>query len=116
MKVIAKDVPLWFRSKFMALLGLSQTEFSPNWVSRPGDSIKYRLEKLNIPLYDFAQKLDMNPFDIYELLSGRTRIDETIATRLADILGGTPEFWVRRDQHYFRDCKRLGYEPGSDHP
>lgn len=89
------------------------SNFQPNWVSPPGDSIEAALEEQNRTCADLAPVLQFSEEQLKELMTGCIRIDHSLASKLADEIGGTPEFWVRRDLDYLSECSRLGIKAGS---
>lgn len=82
-------------------------EFKPNWVSPPSDTIKDILEERNITLEEFIKQLNIEEIIANKLLEGKWRITREIAIKLAEILGSTVQFWIRRDRQYQQGLKRL---------
>ena len=84
------------------------TDFNPNWASMPGDTIANILNERKVSLLDFSKMMESNLAEINSLLHGYISINEPIANRLNKCIGGSPEFWLRREEQYRSDVKRLG--------
>ncbi len=80
--------------------------FSPNWVSAPGETIEDLLEERGWSAHDLARRMDEPPPIILGLLEGRIKIDERLANKLSDVLGSSPEFWLKRELNYQADLER----------
>ena len=87
---------------------MAKKPFLPDWVSAPGETITDFLDErgLSVDAFTFVA----SPRD---LIHGKTRIDAEIARRLTEVLGGSEQFWLNRDQQYVEDCERLGMKPGG---
>ena len=83
-----------------------QPAFQPNWTSRPGATILRLLNEKAIPAHDFAAKVEISQRGLRDLLSGRTVIEPTMASKLARNLGGTEAFWLVREEQYRRDISQ----------
>lgn len=90
---------------------MSNTQpFTPNWVSVPGDTIKDLLEERGIGIQDFAGGIGKSSDFVNALLIGQESIDEVLARKLAESLGGPAKFWMNREQDYRADLARLNKE------
>lgn len=88
--------------------------FTPRWAVPPGASIADRAVELGLPHDALAHRLGLDEGELRALLDGRTPITETLAQRLADTLGSTPDFWMRLEFNYQSDLRRLGLKrPGA---
>jgi HTH-type transcriptional regulator/antitoxin HigA len=76
------------------------TPFAPDWVSPPGDTIADLLEERGWTAVDLASRLDCPPEQVSRLIDGRESVSEDTAERLAQTLGSTPGFWLRREAGY----------------
>ena len=74
--------------------------FTPDWVSPPGDTIVDVLEERGWMPADLASRLDCSPEHVRLLIDGKESITEDMAERLAQALGSTPGFWLRREAGY----------------
>lgn len=75
-------------------------EFTPDWFSKPGDSLRAIMIRRNLPAQDVAQYLSGGMSTLRALLDGSGSIDEPQATVLAQHLGGTVSFWLKRQANY----------------
>lgn len=78
----------------------SDTAFSPDWVSAPGETIADILNERNTSLRDFARQLGLTQKQANQLLTGSTPITLAMARQLENILGASLEFWMSRDFQY----------------
>jgi HTH-type transcriptional regulator/antitoxin HigA len=83
------------------------SDFHPDWVSAPGDTITDVLRDRNMTLDDFAAQMSQTAEDAKGLLQGRLTITLSIARKLQRVLGSSVEFWMSRDVHYREDVARL---------
>lgn len=86
------------------------SNFQPDWVSAPGETIADILEQQNLSASQFAERMRCAPEDAVELLSGRGRITIETARRLEALLGGSARFWMTRESQYRQDLSRLKRE------
>lgn len=75
-------------------------EFTPDWVSSPGDTIKDILEELEWTEAEFSKRTDYSPKHITQLLNGNAPITDDTALRLEKVLGSTFSFWLNREAQY----------------
>ena len=75
-------------------------DFSPDWVSPPGDTIKAVMKDRNISKEKLAILLYLNRDDLDMLLCGELPIDQAMAMNLALACGSTPRFWLKREKTY----------------
>jgi len=69
--------------------------------AHPGDVLKSEyLERRGIPANELAESIGMPPERMKEILAGRRAISADTATRLADQLGTTAQFWVTLQTNY----------------
>jgi antitoxin HigA-1 len=69
--------------------------------AHPGEVLKNDyLERLGIAADDLASEIGIPPGRMKEILIGRRAVSADTATRLADRLGTTPEFWVTLQANY----------------
>lgn len=84
--------------------------FAPDWISPPGDTIKDALACRSMSSDRLGLVLGLSETSTGRLLSGDLAIDARLAEGLADLLGGTCHFWLKRDGLY-RDRLNSGTEP-----
>lgn len=77
-----------------------EEDLAPDWFSTPGDSILSLLRRRNIPAIALAGQLDGNMSTLRAVLAGTYPIDAQVARAISSVLGGTVEFWVRRQLNY----------------
>lgn len=87
--------------------------FSPDWVSPPGRTISALLSQKQLGADALAQRLGMASSAFRDLISGVEKIDANIANRLSDALGGTVDFWVRREANYREQLSNMAAEVES---
>jgi HTH-type transcriptional regulator/antitoxin HigA len=76
------------------------TEFSPDWVSPPGNTICDLLEERGWTKIELARRLGQSEKHVNLLLSGRAGLTEDTAIRLERVLGSTAHFWLSREAQY----------------
>lgn len=83
------------------------SDFCPNWISPPGDTINDLLRERGIALAEFADRMEQTIERVTDLLQGRSTITIRVARRLEEVLGASVEFWMSRDFQYREDVARL---------
>lgn len=86
---------------------MTKTEFLPDWVSAPGDTIADILQERKLAEAEFAQQIRQTPENVKNLLQGRAAITIAVARQLEKVLGASVEFWMSRDFQYRQDIARL---------
>jgi HTH-type transcriptional regulator / antitoxin HigA len=81
--------------------------FEPDWASPPGATIGDLLEERRCSIRDFASQMQKSAQEITRLLNGIEQLTPDWAQRLAKTLGATPDFWLRREELYRVEFKRL---------
>jgi addiction module HigA family antidote len=61
----------------------------------PGRYISDEMEHLNISLRALARALDVSPSTIGRVVEGNAAVTPGMAVRLANVIGSTPEMWLR---------------------
>ncbi|QHC68884.1 ImmA/IrrE family metallo-endopeptidase (plasmid) [Rathayibacter sp. VKM Ac-2759] len=74
--------------------------FEPRWASAPGNTILRTLAQQGHTVEDFADWANLPDPAIRRLITGEAEITSTIAAVLAERLGGSVSFWLRRDDRY----------------
>lgn len=75
-------------------------EFTPDWFSKPGDSLRTLMLRRSINAQDIAGHLDGGMQTLRGLLDGSHPIDNDHASVLAEAVGGTTSFWLKRQEQY----------------
>lgn len=86
---------------------MSESEFEPNWASPPGDTIRDILTHHGKTAEWLCEALGMSLARTIWLLRGWVRITPEMADKLADVVGVSPGFWLRRDEQYRKAVRRL---------
>ena len=71
--------------------------FSPNWVSPPGDTIRDVLYEKNISVQEFAILMGLSDQQTNNLLTGTKKISNKLAEKLENTIGCTKNFWMKRE-------------------
>lgn len=90
--------------------------FSPDWVSPPGDTIAAILNERGVTRDEFGKWVQLSHAEVDHLIAGTTVITASLATLLAEVLGSTPSFWKKREARYrqgLQGLEREGSSPGS---
>ncbi|WP_156635330.1 ImmA/IrrE family metallo-endopeptidase [Methylobacterium sp. Leaf123] len=75
-------------------------EFTPDWFSMPGDSLRALMLRRGLAAKDVADHLHGGMATLRSLLDGTGSVDERQAAALAEHLGGTVSFWLKRQKNY----------------
>lgn len=103
---------------------IEDTEFKPDWVSPPGDSIREILELFDKDEDDLAKAMNKDPVFVFNMLLGRAPISEddakAIISAIDEFTRDSPaetthgsmdyKFWMRREQQFREGVARLGKE------
>jgi len=81
--------------------------FLPDWVSPPGETILDFLDEQGLSSYDLAQEIDSTIENTQQLLRGEWPINADLATKLTEIVGGSPAFWLTREEQFRAGLERL---------
>lgn len=81
--------------------------FSPNWATPPGSTIKDVLSQRDVSTNDFAHRMNIDLNNIELLLNGKLSIDDSIATKLEDVIGSTKSFWLKREEQYKKGLESI---------
>lgn len=73
---------------------------TPDWFSKPGDSIRAVMQKRGIAATDLASHLDGGMNRVRMLLDGTGAIDESTADALTAVLGANTKFWLKRQENF----------------
>ena len=75
-------------------------EFTPDWFSKPGDSLCSLMIRRRVAPHVVAGHLHGGMLALRGLLDGTIPIDAAHATALCKLLGGTVSFWLERQSNY----------------
>ena len=82
-------------------------DFNPNWTSPPGDTISRVMGDLKLSIDEFSLQMDLTVTYVTLLLCGDLSISSKVASKLAEVTSTKSTFWLKRDQNYQKDLKRL---------
>lgn len=85
------------------------SDFLPDWVSPPGDTIQAVLDDRKIGLEDLGSALGMGHTECVDLLRGNISITPNMAEGLEKLFNVSRTFWLSRQKNYESELKRLGY-------
>jgi HTH-type transcriptional regulator / antitoxin HigA len=86
-----------------------QQTFEPNWLSPPGRTIDFAREKIGLSYLDFINQFGESEDQVDALIRGDLEINKLRAKKLADLIGGSTDFWIKRELQYQEDIKRLSH-------
>jgi len=89
----------------------SQVEnFSPDWVSPPGDTILDLMEERDWNQVELANRLGFSTKHMNQLIKGKVTLTYDTAQKLERVLGSTVSFWMSRESKYRQHIARLAAE------
>jgi Zn-dependent peptidase ImmA (M78 family)/plasmid maintenance system antidote protein VapI len=80
--------------------------FQPDWFSRPGDSLVAAIRRRGLTVAEVTDKLPGGRDQLRGYVAGSLPIDRAAAAALAGTVGGSIEFWLKRQENYERDLAR----------
>lgn len=72
----------------------------------PGETLKELLEEREITYSDFAAKTKKSEKYIFDIISGKRNINETLAKMIANVLNGDASFWMNLQENYNAEKRR----------
>lgn len=72
----------------------------PDWISRPGDSLLVHMRRRGVPAAVVGAALDGGMDQLRGLFDGSAAIDASAATTITALLGGSRDFWLRRQENF----------------
>ena len=88
----------------------NSTNFQPNWVSCPGETISDVLNERKLSIQEFAYALNYSVEEIDKLLKGFNPINIELASKLESVVGGSSDFWLEREYQYRENLARITSE------
>ncbi len=88
-------------------MGRIQTEFAPDTVSLPGDTLQEALETRGMTQAELAARTGRTPKLVSEIINGKAPISPDTALQLERVLGVPAEFWNNRERRYREVKARL---------
>lgn len=77
-----------------------EQKFTPDWFSKPGDSLRALMLRRGLAVEEVAKWLNGGMPALRGLLAGTDAIDDAQAAALAEHVGGTESFWLKRQANY----------------
>ncbi len=74
--------------------------FTPDWASPPGETIADLLEERDWTQTQLADRLGCTEEQVRQLIDGEIAISDETASKLAEILGSTVDFWLKLEAIY----------------
>lgn len=93
---------------------MNSSGLAPRWASAPGETISSILRERSVAQSEIANRLQMPAPEFDDLLMGRFAITLSLAKSLAEVLGGTSEFWMAREAQYLDDLSRVAAAEWSE--
>jgi HTH-type transcriptional regulator / antitoxin HigA len=75
-------------------------QFTPDWISVPGETISDLIEEQHWIHADLAERLGYSSEQLTQLLSGQMLIAQETALRLENTVGSSSNFWLNREAQY----------------
>ena len=79
---------------------MDEEPFTPDWFSKPGDSLRSLMQRRGVAAADVAERFDGGMTVVRGILDGSVAIDAEKAKALAESVGGTSDFWLKRQAGY----------------
>lgn len=79
---------------------MNQQEPARDWFSKPGVSLRSAMERQHISPQDLWSRLPGGAATMRGLLAGTVSIDANLARSLAEVVGGSQDFWTKRQANY----------------
>jgi HTH-type transcriptional regulator / antitoxin HigA len=80
--------------------------FSPDWFSKPSDTLTAMMAKRGVSLSALADALDGDARLARSIVSGVDGIDDRSAAAISALVGGSVAFWRKRQEGYERSLSR----------
>ena len=85
---------------------MNENEVMADWFSKPGDSVRRLMHIRGVSVESLAFSFTGGVSDVRKLFEGTLAIEPESAAALAAIVGGTQEFWLRRQEKYEKALDR----------
>jgi len=84
----------------------SLSEFAPDWLTPPGETIQDLLEQRSWTQAELATRTGFTTKHISELIKGHSGLSEDAALKLERVLGGSARFWLNLESQYREQLAR----------
>jgi HTH-type transcriptional regulator/antitoxin HigA len=78
----------------------SSHNFTPDWASPPGNTIRDVLQARRLSVAEFARRMEQPAERVNDLLRGDLAITMSVARRLEKVVGASAEFWMAREGRF----------------
>lgn len=89
--------------------------FEPMWANPPGSTVLDLLQERSLAVGYLAKEARRDVHEVSRFLYGLAPLDAEWAAHLSRVLGSTPSFWLRREEQYRADLKRLCPQTDASH-
>jgi HTH-type transcriptional regulator / antitoxin HigA len=79
---------------------MPDASFQPDWFSKPGDTLLTLMEQRELTFETVSERLGCKHSVVRGLLAGTVAVDDVLAIKLSEHVGGTPGFWKTRQTKY----------------
>lgn len=79
---------------------MANSSYEPDWFSKPGDTLADLMSRERMSCRELADRLQEHAETVIGLLQGKVAINESLAGRLTEVVGGSPSFWLKRQVSY----------------
>lgn len=83
-----------------------KNEYTPDWVSPPGETLLETIEALGMSQTDLANRMGRPQKTINEIIKGKAAITPETALQLEKVLNVPARFWLNREQQYRESLAR----------
>ena len=77
-----------------------RNQYTPNYVSPPGETLEETLKERGMTQMDFAQRIDISNKHLKQILDGTAPITPETALKFERALGIPSHLWNSREQQY----------------
>lgn len=93
---------------------MPEQTFQPNWASPIGETMTRLMARADLDPLDLANRLGMTISEVRALLSGISPLSSDAAQALAEVLGGSPTYWLNRDRSFRDNVSKIPAERRYD--
>lgn len=86
---------------------MSMNTFEPNWASPPGATVLDLLQERGLQMKELAERAHRDVQSVTRLVFGVEPLTSDWAECLSNVLGATTGFWMRREETYRSDLRRI---------
>lgn len=89
---------------------MSEKNYNPDYAIHPGNTLKDTLEALNMNQVELAERINLTPKHINEIVKGKSAVTPETAIKLSAVFGISATFWNNLQKKYDETCARLNLE------